>query len=328
MKAAVWVGLGALAALAAAPLVLEPYPLTLLLQFFAYGLALLGLNLLFGYTGLLSFGQALFVALGAYSAAVCTRKLGWHSFELVLGVAVVVAVVVAVPIGLLCVRYVSIFFGMLTLAFGMLFHSFLFKFYLVTGGDGGMLVERPSLFGMRFAEMDKTMFLTRPFYWYALGLLAVGTVVMWRIVHSPFGLHLSAIRENARKAEYLGVEVRRLRLIAFVIAAAFAAVGGTLLGVRTGLADPELAYWTHSGNLIFMTLLGGFSNFAGPLVGAGVFIFLQDSLMSFTQYWRLVLGVVLVVIVVLFPRGLVGLAQSLVARLLRRRRDAHAHRNA
>jgi branched-chain amino acid transport system permease protein len=181
---------------------------------------------------------------------------------------------------------------------------------------------------MRFAEMDKTMFLTRPFYWYALGLLAVGTVVMWRIVHSPFGLHLSAIRENARKAEYLGVEVRRLRLIAFVIASAFAAVGGTLLGVRTGLADPELAYWTHSGNLIFMTLLGGFSNFAGPLVGAGVFIFLQDSLMSFTQYWRLVLGVVLVVIVVLFPRGLVGLAQSLVARLLRRRRDAHAHRNA
>jgi branched-chain amino acid transport system permease protein len=324
VKLAAWLGLGALAALAVAPLVLEPYPLTLLLQFFAYGITLLGLNLLFGYTGLLSFGQALFVALGAYSAAVCTRKLGWHSFELILVVATVAAVAVAVPVGMLCVRYVSIFFGMLTLAFGMLFHSFLFKFYTVTGGDGGMLVERPTLLGMRFSGMDKTLFLTRPFYWYALCLLALGTVLMWRLVHSPLGLHLSAIRENARKAEYLGVEVRRLRLIAFVIAAVYAAVGGTLLGIRTGLADPELAYWTHSGNLIFMTVLGGFSSFAGPLVGAGVFIFLQDSLMSFTQYWRLVMGVVLVVIVVLFPRGLVGLAQAMVARLTGRRRDARA----
>jgi branched-chain amino acid transport system permease protein len=325
VKPAVWLGLGALLALAAAPFVLDPYPLTLLLQFFAYGLVLLGLNLLFGYTGLLSFGQALFVALGAYAAAVCTRKLGWQSFELVLAVAVAAAVLVAIPVGLLCVRYVSIFFGMLTLAFGMLFHSFLFKFYAVTGGDGGMLVERPSLFGMRFLGMDKTTFLTRPFYFYALGLLGLGTVLMWRLVHSPFGLHLTAIRENARKAEYLGVEVRRFRLIAFVIAAAYAAVGGALLGVRTGLADPELAYWTHSGNLIFMTVLGGFSSFAGPLVGAGVFIFLQDSLMSFTEYWRLVMGVVLVVIVVLFPRGLVGLAQALVARASRWRRDAGAH---
>jgi branched-chain amino acid transport system permease protein len=324
VKPVFWLGLGALAALAAAPFVLEPYPLTLLLQFLAYGIALLGLNLLFGYTGLLSFGQALFVAVGAYSAAVCTKKLGWHSFELILALAVVAAVVLAVPIGLLCVRYVSIFFGMLTLAFGMLFHSFLFKFYAVTGGDGGMLVERPSLFGMRFAGMDKTAFLTRPFYFYALGLLTLGTLLMWRLVHSPFGLHLSAIRENARKAEYLGVEVRRLRLIAFVIAAAYAAVGGTILGVRTGLADPELAYWTHSGTLIFMTVLGGFSSFAGPLVGAAVFIFLQDTLMSHTEYWRLVMGVVLAVIVVLFPRGLVGLAQTLLARAGRWRRDASA----
>jgi len=324
MRPAIWLGLVALAALAAAPFVLEPYPLTLLLQFFAYGIALLGLNLLFGYTGLLSFGQALFVAVGAYSAAVCTKKLGWHSFEVILGLAVVAAVVLAVPIGLLCVRYVSIFFGMLTLAFGMLFHSFLFKFYAVTGGDGGMLVERPSLFGMRFSSVDKTAFLTRPFYFYALGLLALGTVLMWRLVHSPFGLHLSAIRENARKAEYLGVQVRRLRLIAFVIAAAYAAVGGTILGVRTGLADPELAYWTHSGTLIFMTVLGGFSSFAGPLVGAGVFIFLQDTLMSHTQYWRLVMGVVLVVIVILFPRGLVGLVQALVTRASRWRRNASA----
>jgi branched-chain amino acid transport system permease protein len=314
MKPSLLLGPLALLVLALLPLVLEPYPLTLMLQFFAYGLALLGLNLLFGYTGLLSFGQALFVALGAYAAAVCTKKLGLHSFELILAVAVVAAVVVAVPVGLLCVRYVSIFFGMLTLAFGMLFHSFLYKFYAVTGGDGGMLVERPTLFGMRFSTMDKTAFLTRPFYWYALGLLALGTVLMWRLVHSPFGLHLSAIRENSRKAEYLGVEVRRFRLIAFVIAAAYAAVGGALLGVRTGLADPELAYWTHSGTLIFMTVLGGFSSFAGPLVGAGVFIFLQDSLMSLTEYWRLVMGVVLVLIVVLFPRGLVGMAQLLAAR--------------
>ena len=103
---------------------------------------------------------------------------------------------------------------------------------------------------------------------------------MWRIVHSPFGLHLRAMRDNAHKAEYLGVHVRRFRLAAFVISAVFGAIGGAILGFRIGLADPELVYWTHSGQLVFMTVLGGFSNFFGPIIGALALTLLQDQLQS------------------------------------------------
>ena len=298
----------ALAVLAAFPKVAQPYYVTLVLPAFAYGIALLGFNLLFGYTGLLSFGHALFVALGAYGAAVLSSKLGVKSFELVLLLSGAAAVLVAIPVALLSVRYVRIFFGILTLAFGMLFHSFLFKFYDLTGGDTGIRVLRPSLLGMDFKELDKTAFLVGPFYYYCLALLVLLGILMWRIVHSPFGLHLAAIRENPRKAEYLGVRVRFFRLVAFLISAFYCAVGGVILAINTGQADPELAYWTHSGELVFMTVLGGFANFFGPLVGAFAFIFLKSELMGATQYWRFFLGLILVLIVVLFPRGLMGVA--------------------
>ena len=301
-------------ALLLVPRFASPYYTTLVLPAFAYGIALLGLNLLFGYTGLLSFGHAMFVGIGAYATAVLTSKLGIRSLELVLLAAGLSATAVALPVGLLSVRYVRIFFGMLTLAFGMLFHSFLFKFYDLTGGDSGMRVMRPSLLGMEHAELDKTAYLIGPYYYYCLVLLVAAGIVMWRIVHSPFGLHLRALRENPRKAEYLGVSVHRFRLYAFLISAFYCGIGGALLAIPTGLADPELAYWTHSGNMIFMMVLGGFANFFGPVLGAFSFILLQDQLMSATQYWRFFMGAVLLLMVVLFPRGLMGLASDIGAR--------------
>jgi branched-chain amino acid transport system permease protein len=304
----------AVVALAAFPKFAAPYYVTLVLPALAYAIALLGFNLLFGYTGLLSFGHALFVAVGAYSAAVLTSKLGVKSFELILLASGAAAVIVAVPVALLSVRYVRIFFGILTLAFGMLFHSFLFKFYDITGGDTGIRVLRPSLFGVDFKELDKTAFLVGPYYYFCLGLLIVLGLVMWRLVHSPFGLQLAAIRENSRKAEYLGVQVRLFRFIAFLVSAFYCGIGGVILAINTGQSDPELAYWTHSGELVFMTVLGGFASFFGPLVGAFTFIFLKSELMGLTQYWRFTLGVILVLIVVLFPRGLVGIGQTLWAK--------------
>jgi branched-chain amino acid transport system permease protein len=315
--AATGVVLAALAALFALPSFVTPDYVTLVLPALAYAIALLGFNLLFGYTGLLSFGHALYVAIGAYGAAVLSSKLGVKSFELVLALSGAAAVAAAIPVALLSVRYVKIFFGILTLAFGMLFHSFLFKFYDLTGGDTGIRVLRPSLLGNDFAELDKTAFLVGPFYYYCVVLLALLGFAMWRIVHSPFGLHLVATRENRRKSEYLGVRVRFFRLIAFAISAFYCAVGGAILAINTGQADPELAYWTHSGELVFMTVLGGFANFFGPLVGAFTFIFLKSELMGATQYWRFWLGLTLIVLVVLFPRGLVGLGQDLWNRLHR-----------
>jgi branched-chain amino acid transport system permease protein len=308
-----WVVLGLIAAMALLPQVASPYALLLMLPFIGYSIALLGFNLLFGTTGLLSFGHALFLGVGAYSAAVLTAKLGIRSFELLLVTAALVSGLLSLVLGALCVRYTKIFFGMLTLAFGMLFHSFLFKFYHLTGGDQGMRVLRPLLLGMEWRG-GKTAFLTGPFYYYALVLFALAALVMWRITSSPFGLHLRAIRENAGKAAYVGVRIFRMRLAAFVISAVYGGIGGTILAVTTGLADPELAYWTHSGNLVFMAVLGGSGTFAGPAIGALVFVLLQDFVMSVTQYWRFVMGVVLVFLVVFMPRGLSGTIEALMKR--------------
>ncbi len=306
-----WVVLGLIAVMALLPQVASPYALLLMLPFIGYSIALLGFNLLFGTTGLLSFGHALFLGVGAYSAAVLTSKFGVRSFELLLLTAALASGLLSLLVGALCVRYTRIFFGMLTLAFGMLFHSFLFKFYHLTGGDQGMRVLRPLLLGMEWRG-GKTAFLTGPFYYYALALFSLAALAMWRITASPFGLHLRAIRENAGKAAYVGVQIFRMRLTAFVISAVYGGIGGTILAVTTGLADPELAYWTHSGNLVFMAVLGGSGTFAGPAIGALAFVLLQDFVMSVTQYWRFVMGAVLVLLVVFMPQGLSGMIQRLV----------------
>ena len=295
----------AVAALLVLPLLLSPYRLLLMLPFMAYGVILLGLNLLFGYTGLVSFGHALFVGIGAYTGAFLTHA-GIRSLEVIVLAAAVLGAVAAALVGLLCVRYVKIYFGMLTLAFGMVFYTFLLKFYRLTGGDEGMQVLRPLLLGLDLDAMPKTTYLVGPYYYYCLGVLVVAAAVMWRIVHSPFGLCLRTIRDNPVKAEALGVSVTRYRWYAFVISGVFAAVGGALLGPPTGNVDPTLAYWTHSGSLVFMALLGGFASFFGPVLGAFVFIFLQDAVMSVVPYWRLVFGAILAIIVIFAPGGLMG----------------------
>ena len=297
----------ALAVVIAVPWVAPIYHVLLMLPFMAYGVVLLGLNLLLGYTGLVSFGHALFIGLGAYTAAFLTGWFKIRSLEVILLTAAVVAAVVAMPVAALCVRYVKIYFGMLTLAFGMVFYTFLLKFYKLTGGDEGMPVARPFLLGRDLGPIPKTDYLAGPYYFYSLAVLVLAGIVMWRIVHSPFGLCLKTIRDNPAKAETLGIGVAHYRWAAFVISGVYAGVGGALLATPTGNVDPTLAYWTHSGNIVFMTLLGGFANFFGPLVGAFVFIYLQDFVMSVVPFWRLVFGALLAVVVIAAPGGLMGL---------------------
>jgi branched-chain amino acid transport system permease protein len=297
----------AVLAVLALPWVAPTYHVLLMLPFMAYAVVLLGLNLLFAHAGLVSFGHALFIGIGAYTGAVLTTHTPVRSLEVILLAAVFLGVAAAALVGALCVRYVKIYFGMLTLAFGMVFYTFLLKFYRWTGGDEGMRVLRPSLLGQGLDAMPKTEYLAGPYYYYSFAVLAVATLVMWRIARSPFGLCLRTIRDNPAKAEALGLGVTRYRWYAFVISAAYAAAGGALLGPPTGNVDPTLAYWTQSGNIVFMTLLGGFASFFGPVLGAFVFIFLQDTVMSVLPYWRLVFGAILAVIVIVAPGGLMGL---------------------
>jgi branched-chain amino acid transport system permease protein len=305
-KGHVALGLAA-AAVLVLPLAAPPYHVLLMLPFMAYAIILLGLNLLFGYTGLVSFGHALFMGIGAYTGAVLTTHLGVRSLEAILLAAAVLGALVAAPVGALCVRYVKIYFSMLTLAFGMLFYTFLLKFYRLTGGDEGIRVLRPSLLGFDLEALPKTDYLAGPYYYYSLGMLALAALAMWRIVHSPFGLCLRTIRDNPTKAGAMGISIVRYRWYAFMISAVYAAAGGALLGPPTGNVDPTLAYWTHSGNIVFMTLLGGFANFFGPVLGAFVFIFLQDTVMSVVSYWRLIFGAILAFLVIFAPGGLMGL---------------------
>lgn len=313
-----------LAALAIAPLVLPPYFLTVLIPFFAYAIALFGFNLLFGYGGQLSFGHAMFVAAGAYAAAASSSILGIASFEIMLGVAILAALALSIPLALVASRFTGIFFGVLTLSFGMLFHSVLFKFYHLTGGESGMRVPRPTLLGMELDAFNKTGFLTGPFYYYCLILMIVLGFIMWRVVRSPYGLHLTASRDNPVKAMYLGVRVRWVRTVAFVISAVYGAIGGVMLGVLTGLADPELSYWTHSGHLVFMTILGGYQQFLGPAVGSLVMILVQDQLMAETQYWRFFVGLALAIIIIVLPGGILGGLR----RIKLKRKEARSHANA
>lgn len=300
-------GLFFLAAAVLWPFVGQQYQVYLSLSFFSYSIALLGLNLLFNYTGLISFGHALFVGIGGYTAAFMTQKYSILHMELIILVAVVLSGLVAFLVGLICVRYIKIYFAMLTLAFGMLFHSFLMKTYSFTGGDEGMHVGQPKLLGMDLSQMDKMGFFSGPYYFYCLVLFLAATLLMWRVVHSHFGLSLQAIRDNPDKAEYLGISIRRYRLYAFVISGCFAGLGGALMAPVTGHMDPAIVFWTHSGDMVFMTLLGGFSNFFGPMLGSLVFIFLRDAVSSFTEYWRFIFGALLAALVIMAPGGLMGL---------------------
>lgn len=303
-----------LSGLAAAPSVLGMYYTTLIIPIIAYSIALLGLNLLFGYGGLLSFGHAMFMAVGAYASAVLGTKLGVRSFEVQLLVAMLASGTIAALIGLLCLRYATIFFSMLTLAFGMTFHSFLFKFYDLTGGESGISVARPSLFGMNFTSISKTAFLVGPFYWYVLGVFLAMFAIMAVIVSSPFGLALKAARDNERKTAFLGVGVFRVRYVAFVLSAVYCAVGGAILAVSIGAADPEQSFWTQSGNMIFIIILGGLGQLFGPIVGSLSFTLLQDALMANTQYWRFAMGAALALIIIFAPRGILGLITGLFER--------------
>lgn len=296
-------------AVAVLPAVASPYVTLVVLPALAYGVALLGLNLLLGSAGLLSFGHALFLALGAYTAAWCTGRLGVRHLEVSLVAAAAVGAAVAVPVGALCVRSARLAFSMLTLAFSMLFWSFLVRFSALTGGDQGLPVGQPSLLGRSFAAEGGISFLTGPYYLYTAGVLFLLGLLMWRIVHSPFGLCLRATRDQPLKAGCLGITVARRRFAAFVISAVYAALAGALLAPVSGLADPTLAHWTQSGFLVFMVILGGYRTFAGPLLGALAFVILQDLAQATVDEWRLVVGTLLAVVVIVAPGGLAGLAR-------------------
>ena len=295
------------AVLALAPLVLPPYQTILLGYGLVMAIAALGFNLLLGYTGLLSFGHCAYFGGGAYAVALLVKYGRTTSMELFLIAAVVASVLIAGLFGFACVRYTRIFFSILTMALSQVLWSLVFKFFWVTGGSDGLRVPTPSLLGIAVdPRADKTTFLAHRYYYYVLVLFLAAAAAMWLIVNSPFGKALQAIRDNETRAEFVGVEVRRYRWLAFVVSGVFTGLAGALWAPLNGLTTPDILYWQFSGEIVFFTVLGGFRTFTGPIVGAIVFNYLKTYAIGFTTYWQLLLGAVLIVLVLVLPTGIVG----------------------
>ena len=226
-------------ALLAAPHVVGPFHTLTLIYGLVFGIAVLGFNLLLGYTGLLSFGHSAYFGAGAYTVAFMVKYLKIASMELFLAGSVLISVIISLLFGVVCVRYTRIFFGILTLALSQVLWSLAFKFFWVTGGTDGLRVPTPSLLGAA-PPADKMEFLAFQYYYYVLAIFVLCVFVMWIIVHSPFGKALQAIRDNETRAEFIGIRIRRYRLIAFVISGIYTAVAGALWAPLNGLASPEI----------------------------------------------------------------------------------------
>lgn len=301
--------------LAAAPFVLDSYWTIQLAYGLVYAIAALGFNLLLGYTGLLSFGHSAYFGMGAYAVALIVKYLHWTSMEAYLLGAIVACVLITAIFGVVCVRYTRIFFGILTLALSQVLWSLAFKFFWVTGGTDGLRVPTPVLLGLSSVKEDKTQFLSHAYYWYVLVIFCLSVALMWVIVHSPFGKALQAIRDNEVRARFVGVQIWRYRWIAFLVSGIFTGLAGALWVPLNGLTTPDILHWTFSGKIVFMTVLGGFRSFVGPLVGGIIYNYLESWAVGFTVYWQLLLGVILVALVLSLPTGIVGTMKAVWSRV-------------
>ena len=276
----------------------------------AFAIFATSLNLLVGYAGMESFGHGLFFGLGCYSFALIMKNFA-VPIPVAFLLTIVISVLVATLVGAICVRLNETYFAFITLAFQMLLHSAIIAWSQVTGGDNGLTgLPRPEFLGLR---LDNHYHL----YLFSAGLLIVSLLAMYHIVQSPFGLTLRMIRDNASRAVFLGIDVWRMRLAAFVIAGAFGAVGGIVMSLFVQGAFPDFAFWAISGEAIFMIMLGGLTVFLGPVVGAVIFLLLNDIVTKFTSYYGLVLGS----IILLFALGLrKGLLDFIADGIAERRR--------
>ncbi len=285
------------------------------------GLFATSLNLLLGTTGLVSFGHAAYFAVGAYTCAILMKTYSM-SFTFGLAMAAMLAGGVALLFGFFCVRLTKIYFAMLTMAFAQIVWAICFKWNDVTGGESGLInVPYPDLGWMDAIPGLSSMRIGERYFYLTLVIVAICLAALRRISQSPFGRMLTTIRENPERAEFIGVHVRGYELAAFVVAGIFAGVAGAMFGIFNRGVFPDAGYWAKSAEVLIMVILGGMNQFWGPMVGAFMLIALNQQITSYTEYWPLVLGVILIVLLYAFPAGMVGSLAALVSER-RRRPDA------
>jgi branched-chain amino acid transport system permease protein len=295
----VLIAIAAFAVLAALPFLFSSKALLdFVIRCSAYGLFATSLNLLVGYTGMISFGHGMFFGLGAYGFGLIMQRTGVPVPVAFLGTLAFTAVV-AIVIGAICVRLKEIYFAFVTLAFQMLIHSIILSWVSLTGGDQGLRggVPRPTFFGIDPANHLHL-------YIMSCALLVIGLLLMRQIAQSPFGYTLRMIRDNATRASFIGIDVWRAKLTIFVLSALFASTGGIIMCLFMSGAYPEFAYWTMSGEGIFINMLGGITSFLGPMVGTVLLLILNDTVTRLTEHYGIVLGIVILFFAIGLRKGL------------------------
>lgn len=291
------------------PLVASEYITWLVAHMLILALFAVGFNLLFGYTGLLSFGHAGFYAVGGY---VCAKILLETPLPLLLGLVggVLAAGLVALIIGYLSVRHTDIYFAMLTLAFGMMIYSILIKWRSVTGGDDGLVdLPRHSLIPGLAIDISAPS----SYYYVVLILMVLGIFALWRVAHSSLGLTLQAIRDSESRVAFSGLLVRRFRVIAFAISGMSAGLAGALLVTLSRSAFPDMAHWTMSAEPVLATLLGGAHSFAGPIVGSFLLYIIKELIQYYSPVgWMSFLGIMVVILVLVSPGGIMSILERLL----------------
>lgn len=271
----------------------------------AEGFAALGVALLLR-GGLISLGHAMFFAIGAYSVAFVQSAFGITDFILLIGFACAVTALSAAIVGAFMVRYRAIFFAMLNLAVSMVLFALLAKLYGLTGGTDGMQISPPTFLGRALGSTGTSLAV---FYASLLLILIVGYAVH-RYLASPLGQALSAVHTNEIRLEYLGIPVYGVLMVAYTISGTVAGLGGALMAMTIGHVLPDMAFWTESGHLVLVAVLGGISGVAGPFVGALFLQLVHTAAIQVTDAWNLITGVALLLVIFFLPGGLFGLMRG------------------
>jgi len=306
-------------ALVVLPFILEKafstYYLYLFIKAMVWALYAVSFNLVLGYGGMMSFGHAAFFGIGAYA---CSLLLVKSSCPLLLAFLAgpVAAALAGAVIGFFSVRIRGLFyFAVITLSFAQLVYILVFKWRTLTFGDDGIQ-------GIPVPDVISTTDTYIPFYFFSLIIFLLCLYLLWRIVRSPFGLMLRSLRESPERAAFVGLKIESYRLIAFVLSAFFSGVAGVLFALMETSIAPNILFWSTSGEVVLMGLLGGMNLFLGPALGAVVMVLLSSFLTSYTEYWGMFLGVTLILIVLFFPKGVGGL---MVEQIQKWRRAGHGH---
>jgi branched-chain amino acid transport system permease protein len=281
------------------PHVTEPIVVHTAIEILIMALLAMSFNLLFDGAGLLTFGHGCYYGVGAYTTALLMTEAGMSIFPAMV-CAMVMGGLVALVFGYFCVRLTGVYFSILTLAFAQLTFSVFQQSYTLTGGDLGILDIQPPPF----------LVAVNNYYYFTLLVVGVSIWLLWRVSHSPFGRTLRASRDSVVRTQFIGINVRRYRLAAFVIAGVFASLAGALFAPFNRAVAPFLVSWVKSSDPVLMTLLGGSGTFWGPVVGAAVFTTLHEVAIGYTTYWLLLMGSILLLGVLFLPGGILGFLEE------------------